>query len=252
MTTLAKTPSAFPCTPKPQRGDPAGSPPRSALPPARQRGCIRQAVPARPRRAPGQITANPRQIWNSGGKTTVNGRQVGSRQPQHRAGQSEAAPRPPQDDPLGTDPPVCLFGQDPAVGPSFPKLGGLSSWAEPHSPARPSPRAWGDRAVPGRWVLALTPPLPPTAHPNTSQSSPAAGGSGGPSGARHREFGQAPDTGAKMLPKDRRTDGQTRFWLRQRPLPVFSCPRGQGRRMVPTPRDYRDGMHRAPGGHPPA
>lgn len=164
-----KVSSQLPCTPSPRWGTGL-----AALPPARQRGRIRQAVPARPRRTPGQITANPRQIWSSGGKTTVNGRQVGSRQSQCWADRSGAAPWPPGT-PCGVQTPqsACSGRIRPWDHPPQNRgaLAGLSlmPWQDPLSVAV-SLRGQGCAGAVGDGCYPLT-----ASHPNTSQPGPTVG-----------------------------------------------------------------------------
>lgn len=142
--------SRFPSTPGPKGGAGSAPQPQPPLPPAagpHPAGCA-----GRPRRAPGQITANPRQIWSSGGKTTVNGRQVGSRRPQSWDGRRGALLN-------------LSHRHTPTLGiPSgrirpwdcAPKKQAGFGWAEPSLAPRPDPHPWQRVGGPGL-CWALTP-----------------------------------------------------------------------------------------------
>lgn len=152
--TRAKTPqkalSQFPSTPSPKWGPGSAPQPQPPLPPAagpHPAGCA-----GRPRRAPGQITANPRQIWSSGGKTTLNGRQVGSRRPQGWDDRRGALLSLPPGHPTSTHPPWALLRAGPGRGTVLPKnrgaLAGLSLAPRPD----PHPRQRvGGQGCAGQW-----------------------------------------------------------------------------------------------------
>lgn len=85
--------------------------------------------------------------------------------------------------------------------------GGLSSWAEPHTPARPSPRAWGGQGCAGAVGAGSDPPHSPPRHTPTPPSpTPLRGDLGIPPVHATVSLGKRPTPVPRCC---RRTDGRT-------------------------------------------